>query len=83
MEGFEAGEYGTTEGESPVQIFKDKYICIPSSIGHVESGVNLREPPRKAKYSVVIDSVKYREGMVKRTPVRGVKQTMKSFVYKQ
>ena len=29
---------------------------IPSSMGHVESRVNLRGPPRKAKYSWVTDS---------------------------
>ena len=42
---------------------------IPSSMGHVESRVNQRGPPRKAKYSWVTDSAKYREGMVIRTPV--------------
>ena len=29
----------------------------PSIAGHVEPGVNLRGPPRKAKYSLATDSV--------------------------
>ena len=29
---------------------------FPSSTGHVEARVNLRGPPRKAKYSLVTDS---------------------------
>ena len=36
---------------------------------HVEFRVNLRGPPRKAKYSLMTDSEQYREGMVKRTPI--------------
>ena len=32
------------------------YCLIPSSMGHVESRVNQRGPPRKAKYSWVTDS---------------------------
>ena len=35
---------------------------------HVKFRVNLRGPPRKAKYYWMSDSEKYREGMVKRTP---------------
>ena len=35
---------------------------------HVEFRVNQRGPPRKAKYSWMTDSEKYREGKVKRTP---------------
>ena len=41
---------------------------IQSSTGHVEPCVNERRPLRKAKYYSVTDSVKYREGKVKRTP---------------
>lgn len=32
------------------------FSLIPSSMGHVESRVNQRGPPRKAKYSWVTDS---------------------------
>lgn len=47
----EAAESCTIDGESPV-VKNLKFICfIPSSMGHVESRVNLRGPPRKAKYS--------------------------------
>ena len=35
-------------------------------------------PPSKPKYSLVIDSEEYREGKVKRTPIRGVKESLKS-----
>ena len=35
---------------------------------HVKFRVNLRGPPRKAKYSWMTDSEQYREGKVKRTP---------------
>ena len=40
-------------------------------------------PPPKAKYYPVTDSGKYREGKVKRTPVRGVKENLKPCAYKQ
>ena len=50
---------------------------IPSSMGHVKSRVNRRGPPRKAKYSWVTDSEKYREGKVKKNPCWGVKENMK------
>ena len=45
----------------------------PSRTGHVEPCLNLGGPSSKAKYDSVTDSVQYREGKVKRTPVRGVK----------
>ena len=33
-----------------------KLFLLPSSMGHVEPRVNLRGPPRKAKYSWISDS---------------------------
>ena len=54
---------------------------IQSSTGHVEPCVNERRPLRKAKYYSVTDSVKYREGKVKRTP-GGVKENLKRCAYK-
>jgi hypothetical protein len=46
----EAAESCAIDGESPVvNLFI--FCQIPSSMGHVESRVNLRGPPRKAKYS--------------------------------
>ena len=36
------------QASATAQFFTGK---IPSSMGHVESRVNLRGPPRKAKYS--------------------------------
>lgn len=52
----EAAESCTRDGESPVIDFDFSLGLIPSSMGHVESRVNLRGPPRKAKYSYVTDS---------------------------
>jgi hypothetical protein len=52
----------------------------------VKSREKLRGPSRKAKYSLVTDSEpvnQYREGKVKRTPVRGVKEYLKPYTYKQ
>ena len=40
----------------------------PSSVGHEKSCVNLGGPPSKAKYYLLTDREKYREGKVKRTP---------------
>ena len=50
---------------------------------HVEFRVNLREPPRKAKYSLMTDSEQYREGNGEKNPHRGVKKNMKPYAYKQ
>ena len=47
----EAAETRTIDGESPVVEFWIFLCFIPSSMGHVESRVNQRGPPRKAKYS--------------------------------
>ena len=52
----EAAESCTRDGESPVIDIDFSLGLIPSSMGHVESRVNLRGPPRKAKYSYVTDS---------------------------
>ena len=47
------------------------------------SCLNLGGPSSKAKYDLVTDSAQYREGTVKRTPLRGVKQILKPYAYKQ
>jgi hypothetical protein len=52
----EAAESCTIDGESPVVKKVYNALNIPSSMGHVESRVNQRGPPRKAKYSQVTDS---------------------------
>ena len=54
-----------------------------SSAGHVKSRVNLRGPSRKAKYSWRPIVNQHREGKVKRTPARGVKEHLKPYAYKQ
>ena len=57
----ETAETCTIDGESPVvvsmwfstRVTRDRALVIwlPSSMGHVKSRMNLRGPPRKAKYS--------------------------------
>ena len=53
----EIDESYTKDGESPVVPktetvlnFDLNHLCIPSCMRNVESRVNLRGPPRKAKY---------------------------------
>lgn len=69
----EAAKYCTKEGESPVvENFSDS-SSIPSSMGHEESHVNQRGPPRKAKYYCVTDSEPVPRGKGEKNPGRGVK----------
>jgi hypothetical protein len=42
-------------------------------MGHVKSRVNLRGPPRKAKYSWMSDSEQVPRGKGEKNPGRGVK----------
>ena len=56
---------------------------ILSSAEHVKFCVNLPEPSGKAKYVVRPIANKYREGKVKSTPTRGVKQFLKLDAYNQ
>ena len=46
----------TREGESPVRESQSSPARHPSSIGHVEPGVNQGGPPPKTKYSLATDS---------------------------
>jgi hypothetical protein len=50
--------------------------CV-STAGHVESRGKLGGPPSKAKYLRRPIVNQYREGQVKSTPVRGVKENLK------
>ena len=62
------------EGDSPVH--KKSFVLIDlnsSTTEHVKFCGNLGGPPPKAKYPKLPIVNKYREGKVKRTPVRGVK----------
>ena len=56
---------------------------ILSNAGHVESCANPPGPSGKAKHSRETDSAQYREGTVKRTPTRGVKQYLNPCAYKR
>jgi hypothetical protein len=50
---------------------------------HVEFRVNLRGPPRKAKYSWMSDSEQVPRGKGEKTPGRGVKKNVKLQAYNQ
>ena len=56
---------------------------ILSSAGHEKPCVNPPGPSGKAKYSRETDSAQYREGTVKSTPLRGVKEPLKPCAYKR
>jgi hypothetical protein len=49
-------ERATRAGDSPVCGMKDPPVRHLSRTGHVEAGLNLRGPSRKAKYSLATDS---------------------------
>ena len=61
-------ESAAGEGKGPVGEMRRDEAGSQSTTGHEESGGKQRGPPPKAKYYLVTDSVKYREGKVKRTP---------------
>src|SRR6185437_8633884 len=70
-------EGATEAGESPVGdgvVAREGYV---STAGHVESRGKLGGPPSKAKYLRRPIVNEYREGQVKSTPVRGVKEILK------
>jgi hypothetical protein len=70
-------EGATGAGESPVG---DGALALPeyvSTAGHEKSRGKLGGPPSKAKYSRRPIVNEYREGQVKSTPARGVKEILK------
>ena len=54
-----------------------------STAGHEEPRGKLGRPRSKAKYTWRPIVHEYREGTVKSTPVRGVKELLKPFAYRQ
>ena len=56
-------------------------VRILSRAGHEESCLNYPRPRGKAKYERDTDSDEYREGKVKSTPDRGVKESLKPCAY--
>ena len=54
-----------------------------STAGHEESRGKLGRPRSKAKYPKRPIANEYREGKVKSTPVRGVKENLKPVAHKQ
>ena len=51
-------ERRATEGKSPVHETQQPRVVIPSNAGTVKIGMNLRGPPRKAKYHYATDSAR-------------------------
>ena len=49
----------------------------------MKPGLKPEGPPSKAKYYSMTDREEYREGKVKRTPDRGVKENLKPAAYKR
>jgi hypothetical protein len=77
-------ERTTREGESPVgEAAEAVRVGVVSTTGHVVSRGKLGGPPSKAKYPQRPIVHEYREGKVKSTPVRGVKENLKPCAYKQ
>ena len=62
---------------------QSSFKWLLSTAGHVEPCGNLPGPSGKAKYCLRPIVNQYREGKVKRTPARGVKQYLKPHAYKQ
>jgi hypothetical protein len=68
-------------GESPVGERRASPGPILSTAGHVESGRKPGGPPPKAKDAARPIAHQYREGKVKSTPARGVKEILKPRVH--
>ena len=72
------------EGESPVGEGQLGHLLSDlSTAGHEESRGKQGRPRSKAKYPKRPIVNEYREGKVKSTPVRGVKENLKPRAYKQ
>jgi hypothetical protein len=70
-------EGATGAGESPVGDGEPARPGYVSTTGHVVSRGKLGGPPSKAKYTRRPIAHEYREGRVKSTPARGVKEILK------
>ena len=70
-------EGATGAGESPVGDQDMALLGTVSTAGHVKSRGKQGGPPSKAKYSRRPIVNEYREGQVKSTPARGVKENLK------
>lgn len=58
----------TIGGKSPVSEKRKSSVLLQSTTGHGKPCGKKGGPPPKAKYYLVTDRGKYREGKVKRTP---------------
>ncbi len=77
-------ERRATAGDSPVDSTKTApWRSYVSTAGHEKPRGKLGRPRSKAKYTVRPIVNEYREGKVKSTPARGVKEYLKPSVYSQ
>ena len=77
-------ERSAVAGDSPVgDGVSPPWSVIASTAGHEKPRGKLGRPRSKAKYMQRPIANEYREGKVKSTPARGVKESLKPFVYSQ
>jgi hypothetical protein len=77
-------ESAAVAGESPVrEVSRCRCDGLASTAAPVEGRRKLGRPLSKAKYLQRPIADEYREGTVKSTPVRGVKETLKPLTCKQ
>ena len=73
----------TIEGDSPVCGKKGPLAWHLSRAGHVEAGLNLRGPSRKAKYSLATDSAQVARAKDGKNPYKGRIVNLKPHAYKR
>ena len=76
-------ERWTIAGDSPVCDPRERLIRHLSRSRHVKSGLNLRGPSRKAKYSLVTDSEQVARAKGGKNPFEGRTVTLKPHAYKR
>ena len=76
-------ERATTEGDSPVRDRGGPPVRHLSRTGHVEAGLNLRGPSRKAKYSLATDSERVARAKDGKNPYKGRILNLKPHAYKR
>ena len=75
-------ETDAREGDSPVGETVSAPGAFPSTTGHEKPCGKLGGPSSKAKYEPVTDSEQVPRGKGEKHPGRGVKETLKPYVYK-
>ena len=76
-------ESSTIAGDSPVRDRKNPLVRHLSKTVHVEDGLNLRGPSRKAKYSLATDSAQVARAKDGKNPYKGRTLNLKPHAYKR